>query len=113
MAVPKQVSKKLQQNWGEAGGLMTEWLEELEETSRGTRAALDGMEAQLTALREEMRLGFARIDVRFAEMDARIEAVEKRMAQQLTRVLMWAITVGLASLGLVMGYMTWLVRGFR
>lgn len=111
MAVPKQVSKKLQQTMGEdAGGLMAEWLEELEETSRGTRAALDGIEAQLAALREEMRLGFAQMHVKFAETDAKLE-------REIAGTQRWAITVWLASLGFalaaVMGYMTWLVRGVR
>ena len=111
MAVPKQVSKKLQQTMGDdAGSLMSEWLDELQETSRGTRAALDGIEAQLTALREEMRVGFARIDVRFAQTDAKIE-------HEIAATQRWAMTVWLASLGfgiaVVMGYMTWLFRGPR
>ena len=111
MAVPKQVAKKLQQTMGEdAGGMMSQWLEDLEETSRGTRAALDGIEAQLAALREEVRVGFARVDVRFAETDARI-------AREITATQRWMISVWLGSIGflmaVVMGYMTWLVRGLR
>jgi|SRR5579862_4754953 len=125
MAVPKQVSKKLQQTMGDdAGSLMTEWLDELQETSRGTRAALDGIEAQLTALRDEMRAGFARIDVRFEQVEARFAQVDTKFAQSdaktersIAATQRWAITVWLASLGfaiaVMMGYMTWLVRGAR
>ena len=118
MAVPKPVSKKLHQSMGEdAGGLMTAWLEDLEETSRGTRAALDGIEAQLAALREEMRTGFADMRVKFAETDARFAQMDAKIEREISSTQRWAITVWLASLGfvmaVVMGYMTWLVRGVR
>ena len=139
MPLPKQVSKKLHQTMGEdAGGPMSEWLDELEETSRGTRAALDGIEAQLVALREEMRAGFseisikfaqvdvrfaqveagmeakfARVDAHFAEVHAKIAGVSERTAQQIADTFTWAVPIWLASLGAIIGVMTWLMRGAR
>ena len=114
MAMPKPVSRKLQHALGDdTGGLMVEWLEELEETNRGIAAELTGLHAEVTALRlsdaklgEEMRVGFATLEKEVAK-------VGERAAQRIADTLKWVVPVWIGSLGAVMGLMTWLVRGPR
>src|SRR5579862_591754 len=119
MAMPRQVSKKLEDALGEdAGSLMTDWLEELEATNVGTRAELTELRSAVIKLTEEVRLGFAGMNARFADvdakfagMDAKIAAGGERNAQQIASTLRWAITVWIASFGVGLGYLTWVVRG--
>jgi hypothetical protein len=140
MAMPKPVSRKLQQALGDdAGGVMVEWLEELEETNRGTRGELIELRTSITELRQElrpsitelrqelrtsfadlrqeMRLGFAAVNARIDTLAERTEKdiakVGERSAQQLADTLKWVVPVWIASLGTVMGFMTWLTRGLR
>ena len=114
MGVPKQVSKKLREMLGEeAGGSMADWLESQEkhheELRHQVRADIDELRqetrADIAELRHEMQVGFARVDARFAETDAKIAALGERMAQQLASGFKWAIGVWISSRAAVVGLM--------
>lgn len=77
---------------------MTDWLESQERHHEELRQEF---RADIAELRHEMRVGFARIDVRFAETDAKIAALGERTAQQLASAFKWAIGVWISSLAAV------------
>jgi hypothetical protein len=132
MAMPRQVSKKLREMLGDdAGGSMTDWLDAQERHHDDVRQEVHAdiaelrqeMHTEVGALREElhatkaelhqeivelraeMRVGFARVDARFAETDAKIAALGDRTAQQLASAFKWAIGVWISSLAAVVGLM--------
>lgn len=118
MAMPKPVSRKLEDVLGDdIGGVMVEWLDELEETNRGTRTELAGLRSDLEALGAELRLADAKIAaemrVGFANVEREIAKVGERSAQQIADTFKWVVPVWIASLGAVIGVMTWLLRGPR
>ena len=77
---PKKLSRKLDEVLGrEASEEMSDWMDDVdrrnEELRQETRADIaefrHAMQASFDAVLQEMRLGFARIDTRFAEMDTK------------------------------------------
>ena len=75
MAASPNLQRRLQQALGvEAAGDLLAWMH-----------GMDAHRGDITELRREMRVGFARIDERFARVDGRIETMQASMERMIER----------------------------
>jgi hypothetical protein len=112
MAAPKHVAKKLREMLGnDAGESMVEWLEQrdthIDELRQETRGEFAAVRHEISALREEMRAGFAAIDARMTQGFA---ALEIKFSQRNAELMKWALGFWIASLLGVVGALAALTR---
>lgn len=77
MAATPNLQRKLQQALGaEAAGDLGAWMQ-----------SMDAYRTDIADLRHEMRIGFAKIDERFARVDGRMETMQERMEKLIEKAL--------------------------
>jgi hypothetical protein len=114
MAVPRRLSRKLQEVLGlEDGDTMSEWIDNVE-ALRGEVA----LRADVEEFRQEMHARLARIDARFESMDAKLDSkfaqleslFRTNLAERNAELMKWAIGSWIASLAVFTGTMAAVVH---
>jgi hypothetical protein len=97
MAVSKALSRRLQHVLGtEAGEAVVEWIDRTDTHIDELRADIAEVRHEVSSLREELRVGLARVDARFAEQTAALA----RLQSELVR---WMVGFWLLSIVSVVG----------
>jgi hypothetical protein len=101
--IPKKLANKAAEVLGgEATDAMSDWIDKTESNVSALHADIaelrHEMETGFVRLAEEMRVGFAKVDVKFAQAEAKLE-------RQSFEIMKWAFGFWIASLAMLLGAM--------
>ena len=118
MPAPHKFSRKLHEVIGdEAAEAMVEWMnhtdDKLDELKYELGELRQTVRADIAELRQEMVVGFAKVEAEFAKVDARFAKVEAAAAQRQADLMKWMLTFWAASLVTYVGAIVALAKVIR
>ena len=118
MPAPHKFSRKLHEVIGaEAAEAMVEWMnrtdDKLDEVKHELGELRQTVRADIAELRQEMAVGFAKVEAEFAKVEARFANVESAAAQRQADFMKWMLAFWVASLVTYVGAIVALAKVIR